>query len=116
MIGSSQAVRIFARGRPTDLRKGYAGLAGVVQQEMGRELISGDLFLFVSKDRRSARVLHWDGSGLCMYSKRLAQGRFVPIWERAKGGAIRLTMAELSSFMVGSTREGSESKKLRLVR
>lgn len=116
MIGNSQAIRVWACTRPTDLRKGYAGLVGLVEQQLGRDVLSGDLFLFVSKDRRSAKVLHWDGTGVCIYSKRLAMGRFTAVWDRATGGSIRLSMAELSSFMVGAQQERRSNKKLRLVR
>jgi transposase len=50
-------------------------------------VLSGDLFLFVSKNRRRARVLYWDGTGLCVFAKRLEKGRFAAPWERAEGQA-----------------------------
>jgi transposase len=106
MMLGTRAVRVWARTRPTDLRKGYAGLAGLVMSEMGRDLSSGDLFLFVSKQRTSAKILQWDGSGLCLYSKRLAEGRFAAVWQQAGSGEVRLTMGELALFLEGAKREG----------
>lgn len=116
MIGVSSAVRVWARSRPTDMRKGYSGLAGLVQQELGGDLVSGDLFVFVSRDRRSAKVLHWDGTGVCVYSKRLAGGRFAAVWERAKSGRIRLSSAELATLLEGTKVARPARKKLTLIR
>ena len=48
MIGSSRAVRVFANGEATDMRKGYEGLGAVVRQKMGSDPRSGDLYLFTN--------------------------------------------------------------------
>ena len=96
MIRVGRGERIWVRDRPTDLRKGYAGLAGLVQQELGEDLISGDRFLFVSRKRNGVKIWTWDGSGLCIYSKHLARGRFAALWSRRDGQQIRITRRELS--------------------
>ena len=102
MIRVGRGERIWVRDRPTDLRKGYAGLAGLVQQELGQDLVSGDLFLFVSRKRNGVKILRWDGSGLCIYSKRLARGRFAALWSRREGEQIRITRRELSELLTGA--------------
>jgi len=76
MIGSTRGVRVFAYGAPVDLRKGYEGLGALVRNELGRDVLSGDLFLFVNARRGRAKVIFFDGTGLCIYMKRLARGRF----------------------------------------
>jgi hypothetical protein len=63
-------VRVFAFPEPIDLRKGYDGLFGLVKTGLGRDPLSGDLFLFVNKRRRGCKVLVWDGTGLCIFQKR----------------------------------------------
>lgn len=83
---------------------------------MGQDLLNGDLFLFVSKDRHSAKILHWDGTGVCIYSKRLAKGYFAAPWNRRQGGSVRLSMAELATFMEGVRPERHPTKKLSLLR
>jgi len=115
MILGTRGVRVWARSRPTDLRKGYAGLAGLVRSEMGQDLASGDLFLFVSKQRTSAKVLLWDGTGLCIFSKRLAKGRFAAVWARPGHCEVRLTMAELALFLEGADIERITSENLKKV-
>jgi transposase len=90
---------VWAYGKPTDLRKGYNGLVGLVENELGRDPMSGDLFLFVSGRRRGCKVLLWDGTGLCIFMKRLERGRFADLW---RGGApVRLTSSELALFIEG---------------
>ena len=102
MIELSSGRRVYAYSSPTDLRKGYDGLSALVEQELGRSVLSGDLYLFVSRNRIRAKVLMWDGSGLCILMKRLEKGRFASFWERSEGGVVRLSRAELSLFLEGS--------------
>lgn len=102
MIGSTRVVRVWARRTPTDLRKGYDGLAGLVATEFGADLLQGDCFLFVSRTRTSAKVLLWDGTGVCIYAKRLARGRFAALWDRPDQPALAMTLSELSLFLEGA--------------
>jgi transposase len=101
MIWNSRSVRVFARGAPTDLRKGFDGLSALVRESLAQDPTSGDLFLFVSRNRLRAKVLLWDGTGLCVFAKRLEEGRFAALWERDDGRQIELTQAELELFLEG---------------
>lgn len=101
MIWNGRSVRVYAPAAPTDLRKGYDGLSAIVRENLGRDPTSGDLFLFVSRNRIRAKVLLWDGTGLCVFAKRLEQGRFAALWERTEGTQIELTAAELGLFLDG---------------
>lgn len=106
MIGSTRQLSVYAYGAPVDLRKGFDGLSTLVTQGLGRDLLSGDLFLFVNRDRQRAKVLLWDGTGLCIYAKRLERGRFACLWKPGSAGSLRLTMSELTLFLEGSTLVG----------
>ena len=106
MIGSTRQVAVFAFGGPIDMRKGFDGLAAVVTQNLGRDPLSGDVFLFVNRTRKRAKVLLWDGTGLCIYAKRLEQGRFACLWRETAGDTVRLTMSELALFLEGSSLVG----------
>jgi transposase len=101
MIWNGRSVRVFARGAPTDLRKGFDGLSALVRESLEQDPTSGDLFLFVSRNRVRAKVLLWDGTGLCVFAKRLEQGRFAAFWERGGGPQVELTQAELQLFLEG---------------
>jgi transposase len=106
MIGSSRLVRVWACAGPTDLRKGFDSLVALVQQQLRLDPLSGDCFLFVSRDRRSAKVLTWDGTGLCIYQKRLGRGRFADLTAKADAGTLKLTTTELSLFLEGANLRG----------
>jgi transposase len=102
MIGSTRSLRVFAYTCPVNMRKGFDGLYGIVADELGRDPLSGDVFLFVSRNRKRAKTLLWDGTGLCLYAKRLERGRFARLWGGDGVSQIELTMAELSLFLEGS--------------
>lgn len=102
MIGSTRRVSVFVFAAPTDMRKSYDTLAALVTHNLGRDVLSGEMFLFVGKTRRRAKVLYWDGTGLCLFQKRLEQGRFAAPWRCAGDQALRWTMSELSLFLEGS--------------
>lgn len=84
------------------MRKQFDALAVLVESKLKKELLSGDVFLFVGKTRRRAKVLYWDGTGVCLFAKRLEKGRFSAPWERLGAGPIEWTMSELSLFFEGS--------------
>ena len=74
VIGSTRTLRVWAYPAPADLRKGFDGLQALVAAQLQRDPLSGDCYLFVNRTRRRAKVLLWDGTGLCIYQKRLEQG------------------------------------------
>jgi transposase len=103
MIGSTRALAVWAYPAPADLRKGFDGLAGLVATTLRQDPLRGDCFLFVNRDRTRAKVLVSDGTGLCIYQKRLEQGRFASLWQRAGDTrAVELTMSELALFLEGA--------------
>jgi transposase len=106
VIGSTRQVAVYAYGAPVDLRKGFDGLSGLVTQELGRDPLAGDFFVFVNRGRKRAKVLLWDGTGLCIYAKRLERGRFACLWREGTTGPLRLTMSELQLFLEGSALVG----------
>jgi transposase len=102
VIGSTRALRVFAYAAPADLRKGFDGLAALVVSALGRDPLSGECFLFTSRLRTRAKLLHYDGTGFCLYHKRLEAGRFASLWERAAGDRLELTIAELALYLEGN--------------
>jgi hypothetical protein len=57
------------------MRKGFDTLCGVVRSEMGRNPLSGEVFIFINKPRTTIKLLHWERGGLVIYHKRLEEGR-----------------------------------------
>lgn len=102
MLGVAGRVQVFAYCRPCDMRKGFEGLSALVRQELGRDPLDGALYLFTNAGRRRARVLHFDGTGLCVFAKRLEKGQFAKLWRSEGSKELQLTMAELELFLQGS--------------
>lgn len=103
MMGSTRRLAVYAYGQPCDMRKSFDTLSALVREGMGRQLLSGDVFLFVGANRKRAKALFFDGTGLCLYAKRLERGHFAAVWKRAQGGEpVVLTLPELTLFFEGS--------------
>ncbi|MFP2924562.1 IS66 family insertion sequence element accessory protein TnpB [Pyxidicoccus sp. 3LG] len=77
MLTLTRAVRVFACAVPVDRRKGFDGLSALVEQQLGGQLLKGDVFLFVGRSRRRAKVLYFDGTGWCL-SPRGSSGAASP--------------------------------------
>jgi transposase len=106
VIGLTRRVRVFAYAKPADMRKHYDGLYALVVSEMKADPLSGDLFLFTNRRRTRAKALLWDGTGLCIYQKRLERGRFALLWRRSDEEMFEMTLSELALFFEGSTLAG----------
>jgi len=76
MLTLPPSVKIFLFTAPTDMRKGHDGLSALVINELGADLFSGHLFVFVSRRRDRVKILAWDRGGLALWYKRLEKGRF----------------------------------------
>ncbi len=102
MLGALRGVSVFAYAEPCDMRKSFNTLQALVEAKMNRELATGDLFVFVAKSRKRAKVLYFDGTGLCLFAKRLETGKFAAPWQGPMSKKLELTMNELSLFLEGS--------------
>mgnify|MGYP003594960466 CR=1 FL=1 len=105
MIDLGPNVRVYAYGAAVDMRKGFEALWGLAQRVSERAL-SGELFLFVGRDLRRAKVLYFDGTGLCLLHKRLEQGRFACLWKAPQRGVLTMSRTELQLFLEGCSLVG----------
>jgi transposase len=99
MIGLPVGTRIWLACGLTDMRKGFDGLAAIVQLQLAEDPLSGHVFVFRGRRGDRVKLLWWDGDGLCLFCKRLERGRFV--WPNALDGAVHLTQAQLSMLLEG---------------
>jgi transposase len=102
MIGTTRAIRVFAYAGITDMRKSYEGLSALVRNDLGHDIMRGDLYLFVNRRRNRAKVLFFDGTGLCIFMKRMEKGLFAALWDRTDEKSMSLTTSELAVFLEGS--------------
>lgn len=77
MFYDPRVTRCFLYKHAIDCRKAHNGLVYLVTEVMRHELRSGAIFLFVSKDRKTAKAIKWDGSGALVFHKKLERGRIM---------------------------------------
>ena len=106
MFFPESQVRIWLCTLPTDMRKSYKGLSALVKNRLQGNPLSGELFVFVNRRQDQMKVLYFDRSGYCIWSKKLEQGQFVV--RGAPGGKRQLNWTQLKLLL-----EGIEIKKSR---
>jgi transposase len=93
LIVSARQVSVYACAEPIDMRKSFDTLAALVKETLEQDLLSGSLFLFVSRNRKRAKVLYFDGTGLCLFAKRLEKGTFAAVCDRERSRSVKLTLS-----------------------
>ena len=99
MIGLPANTRVWLVAGHTDMRKGFDGLAALVQTALAANPFCGHVFVFRGRRGDIVKLLWFDGQGLLLLTKRLERGRFV--WPQATGGSVALTAAQLSMLLEG---------------
>jgi transposase len=99
MIAFPVGVRVWLATGHTDMRRGFDGLALLVQEQLKRDPHSGQLFVFRGRRGGLIKIIWHDGQGMCLFAKRLERGRF--IWPSASAGAVTITAAQLGYLLEG---------------
>lgn len=110
MLNIGSRTRVFAYAHPCDMRKSFCTLSGLVSA-MGHDVCAGDAFVFVAKNRKRAKILLHDGSGLCLLAKRLDVGLFPSLWGRPDVAHLELSATELALLIEGCDIVGKVSLK-----
>jgi transposase len=76
MFSLNDSMRYWLYNQPTDMRKSYHTLSGIVSNSMGLDPYNGDVYIFMNKSRNRIKLLHWEPGGLVIYSKLLETGTF----------------------------------------
>jgi transposase len=99
MIPIPTGVRVWLATGHTDMRKGFASLALIVQEVLKRDPHGGHLFVFRGRRGDLIKVIWHDGQGACLYTKRLDNGRF--LWPSPADGAVTISTAQLGYLLSG---------------
>jgi transposase len=94
-------VRIYLATAPADMRQGFDRLAARVKEFLGRDPLSGHLFLFVGRGRDRLKILYWDHDGFALWYKRLEQGVFRLPRAESKAASVELKASELAMLLEG---------------
>jgi len=99
MINLKPGTRVFLSCRPIDLRKGFNGLVALITNELQHDSYSGHLFVFRGKRGDYLKMLYWDGTGLCLFAKRLEQGIFA--WPPVIDDCMTLSQGQFTMLTEG---------------
>ena len=109
MLSIPPGVMIFLYTQPTDMRKGFDGLSGIVRKEFGADPLDGSFFLFINRRRDRLKILHFDGSGYWLYYKLLEAGTFEVI--ASEDRCISIDATQLAMLLGGVSLVGAKRRK-----
>lgn len=93
------------------MRKGFNGLGGLVTNQLGHNPLSGDIFIFVNRNRTLVKILVWDQTGFAIWHKRLEQGTFeLPQVEKSQT-SIEITRQKLMLILEGISLKSVKNRK-----
>ena len=114
MFSLNDSIRYLLYNKPTDMRKSYHTLYGLVTDELGCDPCNGDVYIFINKARNRIKLLHWEPGGLVLYCKLLESGTFgVPSGLEKDAVSGRIEWSELVMVVEGII-EQPDSRRQRL--
>jgi len=101
--------KIYLHSAPTDMRKSFDGLSGLVRSEFQADPLDGSLFLFVNRRRDRMKILQWDGSGYWLFYRRLEAGTFEIIESEDK--CVQIDAMQLAMILGGVSLQSAKHRK-----
>lgn len=87
---------------PTDMRKGFDSLCGLVTSGLQMNVLEGAVFIFINSKRNQLKLLLWEGDGFALYYKRLEKGTFeLPLSNAADASSITVSGQQLQFILQG---------------
>lgn len=111
MLHLSSGERYYFYNQVTDMRKGCYGLCGIVQNELKKNILLGDVFVFINKRHNQIKLLQWDRDGFAVYEKRLERGSFEWPASDVNKTDILLTHLQLQHILQGIILQSVRHKK-----
>jgi transposase len=101
MIHISDKCRCLLYSGDADMRKSFHGLAAIVKYQMQRDVLNGDIYIFISKRRNAIKLLRFESDGFAIFYKRLEKGTFeIPACD-SKSEAMMISDNELIFILKG---------------
>jgi len=111
MLYLGSHVRYFYYNKIVDMRKGCYGLCGLVNNEMKRDLFTGDVFVFMNRRHNKIKLLQWDNDGFALYEKRLEKGTYELPGKAENSTHVTLNNIELQYIIQGVLLQSVRRKK-----
>ncbi len=111
MFTLSTSNRFHLYSQPTDMRKSFDGLSGIIQNTLESNPCNGDVFIFINRRRDKIKLLHWQGISFTLYYKRLEEGTFeVPTYDLGAGSVV-LSYTQIVMLVDGLTIKNIQKRK-----
>lgn len=111
MLSFSTDCRYYLFGQPTDMRKSFDGLSGLIAHHTDFDIRAGDVFIFINKRRNRIKLLKWDVTGFALYYKRLEVGCFEYPLMSADSATHNLVWSDLVLLLEGIEMKGIKRRK-----
>jgi transposase len=111
MLNLSSHLRIYVHAGPTDMRKSFDGLSGLVRSVFQADPLDGSLFLFLNRRRDRVKLLHWDRDGYVIWAKRLEEGTFEMIPAADGTTAVEIDATQLAMWLGGVSLASAKRRK-----
>lgn len=95
------AARYYLYRDPTDMRKSFDGLCGLVSGRLGQSPMSGEVFIFINKPRNRIKLLRWEAGGFVLFYKRLESGTFELPASKSGAFSCQIDYGELAMIVTG---------------
>jgi transposase len=103
MLSLAHNTRIYLHVPPTDMRKSFDGLTGLVRSVFKADPLDGSWFLFFNRRRDRIKILYWDRDGLVLWYKRLESGTFEQLRSADETATRELDVTQLNLLLSGVT-------------
>ena len=108
---SVSSARYYLFRDPTDMRKSFDGLCGLVSGRLGQDPRSGDVFIFINKKRTLAKLLRWEPGGFVLFYKRLESGTFELPLSKSTGLSQTMEYSQLAMMVDGFSLKYAKKRK-----
>lgn len=108
-LGSTHRFQMFSK--PTDMRKSFDALSGLIENHLNQSPRNGEVFVFINKPRNKIKLLHWSGSGFVLYYKRLESGTFEHPSYDIEAGSYQLSYTQMVMLIDGICIKNIEKKR-----
>ena len=111
MLSFGPKLRIYLHTQPTDMRKSFDGLSGLVRSVFQADPTDGSLFLFVNRRRDRIKAMWWDRDGLALFYKRLESGTFEMLRAADDANVLEIDATQLAMLLAGVTLQSAKRRK-----
>ena len=113
MLNLSSVVKIYVYLPPTDMRKGFNGLSGIVRSQFEADPTDGSLFVFINRRRDRLKLLHFDGGGFWLYYRLLEAGTFEELTAAGDSRQLQIDATQLAMLLAGVSLVASHRRRKR---